>query len=327
MVGAVGCGGGGHVAACCHDRCTVDATGRKRCPICALSAAAACSSLPLFLGARAGSGRRGRTAATGLNWRTADARGLDRRRAERTRPAVPAVSPVRPFPPYPPYPRSCCSARTGTAAVAVAGGGHAAQPPVVAQPGYALAAVIRRHRRRCWPTSAAGRRLSASARSGGGMQPANPVGPGAPNPTAPPGRGGFNPLDPLGSLLGLFGVPSPTESGRRPPRLALRRGAVTDGRRPSPFADLDDAQLHYLKAQYLASLQMVDQTEAALKAQLGAGREVAQAAPGADGRPATARLEAAGSAPRPRRSRPTKPRRQAGQEADDAGTTRRRPVT
>jgi len=37
---------------------------------------------------------------------------------------------------------------------------------------------------------------------------------------------------------------------------------------PSPFADLGDAQLHYLKAQYLASLQMVDQTEAALKAQL-----------------------------------------------------------
>ena len=36
----------------------------------------------------------------------------------------------------------------------------------------------------------------------------------------------------------------------------------------STFADLDDAQLHYLKAQYLASLQMVDQTEAALKAQL-----------------------------------------------------------
>jgi cell division protein FtsB len=36
----------------------------------------------------------------------------------------------------------------------------------------------------------------------------------------------------------------------------------------SPFADLGDAQLHYLKAQYLASLQMVDQTEAALKAQL-----------------------------------------------------------
>ena len=37
---------------------------------------------------------------------------------------------------------------------------------------------------------------------------------------------------------------------------------------PSPFAELGDAQLHYLKAQYLASLQMVDQTEAALKAQL-----------------------------------------------------------
>lgn len=37
---------------------------------------------------------------------------------------------------------------------------------------------------------------------------------------------------------------------------------------PSPFANLGDAQLHYLKAQYLASLQMVDQTEAALKAQL-----------------------------------------------------------
>ena len=37
---------------------------------------------------------------------------------------------------------------------------------------------------------------------------------------------------------------------------------------PSPFANLDEAQLHYLKSQYLASLQLVDQTEAALKAQL-----------------------------------------------------------
>lgn len=37
---------------------------------------------------------------------------------------------------------------------------------------------------------------------------------------------------------------------------------------PSAFAGLDDAQLHYLKAQYLTSLQMVDETETALKAQL-----------------------------------------------------------
>ena len=37
---------------------------------------------------------------------------------------------------------------------------------------------------------------------------------------------------------------------------------------PSTFAHLDDAQLHYLKAQYLTSLQMVDQAETALKAQL-----------------------------------------------------------
>jgi len=36
----------------------------------------------------------------------------------------------------------------------------------------------------------------------------------------------------------------------------------------SAFADLDEAQIHYLKAQYLASLQMVDGTETALKAQL-----------------------------------------------------------
>ncbi len=36
----------------------------------------------------------------------------------------------------------------------------------------------------------------------------------------------------------------------------------------STFAHLDDAQLHYLKAQYLASLQMVDQTETTLKSQL-----------------------------------------------------------
>jgi hypothetical protein len=34
------------------------------------------------------------------------------------------------------------------------------------------------------------------------------------------------------------------------------------------FAALDDAQLHYLKAQYLASLQLVDQAEAGLRAQL-----------------------------------------------------------
>jgi hypothetical protein len=37
---------------------------------------------------------------------------------------------------------------------------------------------------------------------------------------------------------------------------------------PSAFAGLEPAQLHYLKAQYLASLQMLDQAEATLKAQL-----------------------------------------------------------
>ena len=37
---------------------------------------------------------------------------------------------------------------------------------------------------------------------------------------------------------------------------------------PSAFSDLGQSQLHYLKSQYLAALQMVDQTEAALKAQL-----------------------------------------------------------
>lgn len=36
----------------------------------------------------------------------------------------------------------------------------------------------------------------------------------------------------------------------------------------SAFAGLDPAQLHYLKAQYLASVQLLDQTEAALKAKL-----------------------------------------------------------
>jgi hypothetical protein len=36
----------------------------------------------------------------------------------------------------------------------------------------------------------------------------------------------------------------------------------------SAFADLDDSQLYYLKEQYLASLQMVDDTETTLKAQL-----------------------------------------------------------
>lgn len=36
----------------------------------------------------------------------------------------------------------------------------------------------------------------------------------------------------------------------------------------SLFADLGPAQLHYLKSQYIASLQVVDQTEQALKAQL-----------------------------------------------------------
>jgi cell division protein FtsB len=37
---------------------------------------------------------------------------------------------------------------------------------------------------------------------------------------------------------------------------------------PSAFAGLEPAQLHLLKAQYLASVQVLDQTEAALKAQL-----------------------------------------------------------
>ena len=37
---------------------------------------------------------------------------------------------------------------------------------------------------------------------------------------------------------------------------------------PSAFVGLEPAQLHYLKAQYLASLQLLDQTETALKAQL-----------------------------------------------------------
>jgi cell division protein FtsB len=37
---------------------------------------------------------------------------------------------------------------------------------------------------------------------------------------------------------------------------------------PSVFKDLGPAQLHYLKAQYLASVQLLDQTETALRAQL-----------------------------------------------------------
>ena len=37
---------------------------------------------------------------------------------------------------------------------------------------------------------------------------------------------------------------------------------------PAAFSDLGPSELHYLKSQYLAALQMVDQTEAALKAQL-----------------------------------------------------------
>ena len=37
---------------------------------------------------------------------------------------------------------------------------------------------------------------------------------------------------------------------------------------PSTFAGPEPAQLHYLKSQYLASMQMLDQAEAALKAQL-----------------------------------------------------------
>jgi hypothetical protein len=74
----------------------------------------------------------------------------------------------------------------------------------------------------------------------------------------------------------------------------------------SAFVDLDDAQLHYLKAQYLASLQMVDQTEAALKAQLeqvGSARKLLQglmqeidgrlAGDAAPSRPATAAKGAA----------------------------------
>jgi cell division protein FtsB len=36
----------------------------------------------------------------------------------------------------------------------------------------------------------------------------------------------------------------------------------------SAFTQLDAAQLHYLKAQYLATVQLLDQTEATLKQQL-----------------------------------------------------------
>jgi len=36
----------------------------------------------------------------------------------------------------------------------------------------------------------------------------------------------------------------------------------------SPFSDLSAAQLHYLKSQYLTSLEMIDQTETALRTQL-----------------------------------------------------------
>jgi cell division protein FtsB len=39
---------------------------------------------------------------------------------------------------------------------------------------------------------------------------------------------------------------------------------------PSVFKDLDPAQLYYLKAQYLASQQVLDQSEKALKDQLEA---------------------------------------------------------
>ena len=90
---------------------------------------------------------------------------------------------------------------------------------------------------------------------------------------------------------------------------------------PSPFANLDEAQLHYLKSQYLASLQLIDQTEAALKAQLeqvGSSRKQAQEL--------MADLDAqiaAGSAP----EKPVKTRAKPVKKPTTRRTTRRQPVT
>ena len=91
---------------------------------------------------------------------------------------------------------------------------------------------------------------------------------------------------------------------------------------PSPFANLGDAQLHYLKAQYLASLQMVDQTEAALKAQLeqiGKSRKQLQELM-AD---LDAQITAASKPEVPAKTSPAKPTK----KPTTRRTTRRRTVT
>ena len=116
-------------------------------------------------------------------------------------PPFPPYPPYAPFPPYPPYPPvvlhshghcGCnCGGGHGNAPVAV-GPGYSAPPPYV-QPGQAVPPPP--------PPGVANPPTPGTA----GTHPATPGGPG----TTPPAPG-FNPFDPLGSLLGLFGVPSPT---------------------------------------------------------------------------------------------------------------------
>ena len=88
----------------------------------------------------------------------------------------------------------------------------------------------------------------------------------------------------------------------------------------STYPNFDDAQLHYLKAQYLAALQMVDQTETALRAQLdqvGKTRKQLQELMGElDVQLAGATTPEAPSKPAGKPARKPTPRR-----------TRRRPVT
>jgi hypothetical protein len=105
-------------------------------------------------------------------------------------PPFPAYPPYAPFPPYPPYPpvviQSCCCHGSH--------GEPSAQQPGVAQPGATLPG-----RDGSYPPP-------GIAYPPAPATPANPVGGGR-----PPAGQGFNPFDPLGSVLGLLGLPAPVD--------------------------------------------------------------------------------------------------------------------
>jgi len=94
---------------------------------------------------------------------------------------------------------------------------------------------------------------------------------------------------------------------------------------PSPFAELGDAQLHYLKAQYLASLQMVDETEVALKAQLEqvvkSRKQLQELMADLD-----ATIAAAAAPPPKTPAKPAATKKPAAKKPTTRRTTRRQPV-